>query len=356
MIVETRNSHRARWWSPIDFWQGLHKPEQLAMCPVPSFVSYVQLKDRWVHRSRIDIMAPVCADSGGFTVVGEHGHYPWTPQKYADDMLRFRDATGGLLAWCAAMDWMCEAKIRARTGKTVREHQQLTVESLHVLRHIRPEIHWIPTVQGEAPEDYEICAELYEASGINLSAEPIVGLGSVCRRQSTRAIEDVVAVLRPRRLRLHGFGVKADGFDYVGEDLESADSNAGSAHARRRLPMRQHRRAIPRDQVVSTRHVRSTRPVPGTFSVADLRSMMLPALNIKMMNGIVAIPVLRSGKRGWVSWIPGKRTTWWSTHRNCANCLKYLLWHRQTLVIPRIHAARARTHESSIMALPGMAA
>jgi hypothetical protein len=30
------------------------------------------------------------------------------------------------------------------------------------------------------PSDYDACHAMYERAGVNLSAEPVVGLGSVC--------------------------------------------------------------------------------------------------------------------------------------------------------------------------------
>jgi hypothetical protein len=62
------------------------------------------------------------------------------------------------------------------------------------------------------------------------AAAPLVGLGSVCRRQATTEIARIVAELAALGLRLHGFGVKRAG-------LVSADSMAWSYHARRRPPL-----------------------------------------------------------------------------------------------------------------------
>ena len=78
------------------------------------------------------------------------------------------------------------------------------------------------------------CADLYAAAGIDLAAEPIVGLGSVCRRQATSEIAEIVATFEARGLRLHGFGVKTDGLGDYGDQLASADSMAWSFGPRRR--------------------------------------------------------------------------------------------------------------------------
>ena len=49
------------------------------------------------------------------------------------------------------------------------------------------------------------------AAGVHLHMERRVGLGSVCRRQATAEIGDIVKAMADEGLRLHGFGVKAAG-------------------------------------------------------------------------------------------------------------------------------------------------
>src|SRR5262249_10900031 len=74
-------------------------------------------------------------------------------------------------------------------------------------------------------------ASLYRDAGIDLIAEPVVGIGSVCRRQNTRDADIIIRSLAP--LRLHGFGVKTTGLLAFGQRLSSADSLAWSYNARR---------------------------------------------------------------------------------------------------------------------------
>lgn len=66
--------------------------------------------------------------------------------------------------------------------------------------------------------------EQYAAAGVELTAAPRVGLGSVCRWQHTDQICRIVVQLAAIGLRLHGFGVKGQ--------LVSADSLAWSSQAR----------------------------------------------------------------------------------------------------------------------------
>ncbi|MBQ1165928.1 hypothetical protein KBZ21_48900, partial [Streptomyces sp. A73] len=71
----------------------------------------------------------------------------------------------------------------------------------------------------------------------DLAAEPIVGLGSVCRRQATSEINEIVATLHSHGLRLHGFGVNTQGLSDYGPSLYSADSMAWSVDGRRNAPL-----------------------------------------------------------------------------------------------------------------------
>lgn len=75
--------------------------------------------------------------------------------------------------------------------------------------------------------------DLYRSAGVDLAREPLTGLGSVCRRQSTGQIAVIVTTLASLGLRLHGFGIKTTGLHLYGHLLTSADSMAWSYAARR---------------------------------------------------------------------------------------------------------------------------
>ena len=121
----------------------------------------------------------------------------------------------------------------ARTGLSVTEHQHRTVENYLALRQLAPSLPFIPVVQGWRLPDYLACVDLYASAGVDLAALPRVGLGSVCRRQSTAEIAVIVTILAARGLRLHGFGIKTSGLRLYGHLLASADSMAWSYAARR---------------------------------------------------------------------------------------------------------------------------
>lgn len=214
----------------IDFWLG-GDVHWLATAGIPLMVSHRRLRRR---ATLPRAAAPWVCDSGGFTEVSQHGEWTIRPAEYTTALRRYRDEIG-MLAWAAPQDWMCEPWIVARTGLSVAEHQARTTANLIELRTQAPDLPIIPVLQGWNLDDYLRHVDAYAAAGIDLSAEPLVGLGSVCRRQSTAEIEAIVWTLARLGLRLHGFGVKAGGLAAYGHMLTSADSMAGSYGARRRV-------------------------------------------------------------------------------------------------------------------------
>jgi hypothetical protein len=166
-------------------------------------------------------------DSGAFSEISKHGKWTLSPEEYVAAVRRYRDEIGKL-AWAAPQDWMCEPHIVAATGLSVREHQERTVENLVQLRALAPDLPFIPAVQGWNLADYLRCVEMYRERGIDLRDEPLVGLGSVCRRQATNEIGEIAQRLAGLGLRLHGFGVKTSGLRSYGQHLASADSLAWS--------------------------------------------------------------------------------------------------------------------------------
>lgn len=223
------------------FLLGTHQPGWLARARVPLFVSDPRLR---VYRRLPVAAAPWALDSGGFTELQQHGRWTVTPAGYAARVRRYRDEIGAL-TWAAPQDWMCEPIVIAGgragrltfagTGLNVAEHQRRTVASLLDLRALAPDIWWLPVLQGYTTAEYLACADLYAAAGVDLAAEPLVGLGSVCRRQATAEAHQIITALHARGItRLHGFGVKILGLRRYGHLLASADSLAWSEDARRK--------------------------------------------------------------------------------------------------------------------------
>lgn len=195
---------------------------------MPLFVSHARL----AHYKRLPRARTTWAlDSGAFSEISKHGRWTIKAREYVAAVRRYRDEIGRL-AWCAPQDWMCEPHIVARTGLTVAEHQVRTVASVVQLRALAPDLPVIPVLQGWTLHDYVHCIRLYEDAGIDLRAEHTVGLGSICRRQATDEIGDIVKSLAQAGLKLHAFGVKTTGLHRYGSYLSSADSMAWSLQGR----------------------------------------------------------------------------------------------------------------------------
>jgi hypothetical protein len=173
-------------------------------------------------------------DSGGFTELAMHGWWTVDAATYAADVRRYRDGVGSM-AWAAPQDWMCEPAMLARTGLTVAEHQRRTVDNYLQLRTIADDVPFVPVLQGWTRDNYWRHVDQYAAAGVDLTAAPLVGLGSVCRRQATDEIAQLVGELSAS-IRLHGFGVKRSGLAAYGWMLTSADSLAWSYDGRRIRP------------------------------------------------------------------------------------------------------------------------
>ena len=213
-----------------EFYLGTWQVSWIDKIEKPLFVSINWLKKR--KKKRFNQKAKVYVDSGGFTELSRFGGWTTTPVEYVQDLERLQ-GLGLKITWAAQQDMMCEPIMLEKTGLTVREHQERTVENLQTLRSFNSSIHFIPVLQGQTLEDYFAHFEMFEVVGFDLRNEPIVGVGSVCRRQSSNEIAHIMKCLHAKGLKLHGFGVKTDGLKLYGEHLTSSDSMAWSMSARR---------------------------------------------------------------------------------------------------------------------------
>lgn len=206
----------------------LERREFTGSWPVPLFVSHRRLAlRRTLPRPR----TPWAVDSGGFSELSMFGGWKTSPAEYVTAVREY--ARIGNLEWAAPQDWMCEPVMLAKTGLSVEEHQRRTVANFLELKRLDDYMPFVPVLQGWRLSDYERCARMYADAGVDLAAEPLVGLGSVCRRQATSEIGELVECFAERGLRLHGFGVKQSGWRRYGHLLRSADSMAWSFDARR---------------------------------------------------------------------------------------------------------------------------
>jgi hypothetical protein len=218
------------------FFLGTHEPQWLARTGAPLFVSHVRLRGR---RSLPRAKGIWACDSGGFSELSLHGRWTVPAKQYVADVRRYISEIGGL-RWAAIQDWMCEEVMLKRTGLKVEDHQRRTVDSYLELKSLAPEVPWCPVLQGWAGFQYKDCVELYLRAGVDLFAEPVVGIGTVCRRQHTFHAEMTIRDLSEAGLKLHGFGFKTQGLLRCDDALVSADSLAWSYAARRELPMQGH--------------------------------------------------------------------------------------------------------------------
>jgi hypothetical protein len=217
------------------FYLGTHQPAWLAVAGVPLFVSRRRLAGQTKLPRAVALWA---LDSGGFTELSMFGRWTTDARAYVADVRRFRDEIGSL-AWAAPQDWMCEPAILAKTGATVEQHQRRTVENYLDLRALAPELPIVPVLQGWGLVEYWRHVEMYEAAGVALASLPLVGIGSVCRRQGTTGAGALIASLAADGLRLHGFGFKTSGLRGT-RSLASADSMAWSLNARKNPPLPGH--------------------------------------------------------------------------------------------------------------------
>lgn len=211
------------------FYLGTHEEQWLATFGERLFVSHRRLAGR---RSMPRAVAPWALDSGGFTELNLHGRWKTSPHAYVAAVRRYRDEIG-MLEWAAPMDWMCEPVVRERTGYTVADHQRLTLHNFLDLRDLAPDLPIVPVLQGWQRDDYLRHVDAYSANDIDVTTEPLVGVGTVCRRQDTRAGEAIFSALASLGVSCHGFGVKLTGLARYGPLLSSADSLAWSYNARR---------------------------------------------------------------------------------------------------------------------------
>jgi hypothetical protein len=230
----------------VRFYLGTHetswltRPDTIA----PLFIAYSRFRRRVTPFPR-PAFVRYCIDSNGFTQLSTYGRWTIPPRQYITDVIRYADELGPP-DWAASQDHMCEPIVLAKTGSTIRDHLERTVanhlELLHLWREEtdRP-CPLIPAVQGWQVPDYLLCLRMYAEAGIDLRTYPAVGVGSVCRREDSEEIHEVIgeiSVAAPG-VKLHGFGVKTGGIRRYGYLLTSSDSLAWSDGARKgkiRLP------------------------------------------------------------------------------------------------------------------------
>lgn len=207
---------------------------------IPKFVSAARLAryrsdaERWPVSSA----CTYAIDSGAYiALTGTNRDVPWfaDPDEYGGMILRFMSNNGYPPDFCAPQDWPCEPSVRAKTGFSVREHQELTLDAYLWMAREFPMVPWIPVLQGWEPGDHLEHAKMYADAGVDLAAARRVGVGSICRLGQLDGIVERIAALEELAaagMRLHGFGIKTSALPLIGHLLRSADSMAWSFDAR----------------------------------------------------------------------------------------------------------------------------
>lgn len=209
------------------FFVGIHQPADAHRFD-RAFISVNRL---WGRKKPIEARSWIM-DSGAFTTVNKHGDYPDAPEIYAAEIKRW--AGGGLLA-AVAQDYMCEPFVLERCGRTVGQHQAMTIARYDALVACDTGgVYIMPVLQGYAPEDYLAHLRSY---GDRLAPGAWVGVGSVCKRNAQPGqVEVILRLIKAERpdLRLHGFGLKRTALEspVVRELLDTSDSMAWSFAAR----------------------------------------------------------------------------------------------------------------------------
>ncbi|MFB7896107.1 hypothetical protein ACFC1B_07230 [Streptomyces xiamenensis] len=229
-------------YGEADRWTylGTHMPSWLARPefggekPTPLCISHRRLAGR---KTLPRAVTPWMLDSGAYSELYLYGRWTVPSRVYARNVRRFADEIGDL-DLASIQDWMCEPHMIARTGLSVEEHQERTIRSYLELMWLDDTLPWMPVLQGYSRDSYLRHRDLYARYGIDLTVEPRVGLGSVCRRQNTtEAIHLVETLHDDAHLRLHAFGFKIGGLRKTWHRLYSSDSMAWSYNARRSDPL-----------------------------------------------------------------------------------------------------------------------
>lgn len=212
------------------FYVGLHQPSDLKRGYFTNaFLSVNRLlKRKHMHANNWIL------DSGAFTEISKHGDFRLSVEEYAR-LIRKWSQVGNLQA-AVSQDFLCNEQMLAKTGLTVRQHQQITIDRYcQLLNQDTAGVYIMPVLQGNTPAEYVQHIAMY---GTLLKPGAWTGVGSVVAKSSNPkevlAILEAIAGARPD-LKLHGFGLKhkACSNPAILALLFSADSQAWSQAARR---------------------------------------------------------------------------------------------------------------------------
>lgn len=209
------------------FYIGLHQPSD-----AKHFDKCMISINRLVNRKSNFIVKEWILDSGAFTQINKLGEFKQTEKEYTEQINRW--ASVGNLVAAVSQDYMCEPFVLDKTGLTVKEHQEKTIERYIKIKE-KTDVYIMPVLQGYTVEEYLSHLEMY---GPLLKLGSWVGVGSICKRNSKpKEILPILQSIKDGRpdLKLHGFGVKTTALKNKDTYnlLYSADSMAWSFNARK---------------------------------------------------------------------------------------------------------------------------
>lgn len=212
-------------------------------------------RNRLIHREKNCRTMPVADcdwayDSGGFFVLRKHRTWPITVREYVEDVYRHSRALGRM-QWAASMDMMCEPDMLAFTGLTAETHARISTENYVQAVQLWPRVleehgedpdqpsPFVWVAQGYRLPEYVRAVDMLREHerAHDLAPARRIGIGSVCRRENTEEIAEVVATVRAEvgdDVLTHGFGVKGGGGERYGDLLDTGDSQAWGKAARSR--------------------------------------------------------------------------------------------------------------------------
>lgn len=255
------------------FYLGTHQPNWLwnGNALGPMFVAAHRMKRKSAFPPST---VPFALDSGGFNHLLREGKWTTSPREYAEHAQRIMVETGKM-EWAAVQDWVCAPPVLAKTGRTVEDHQKLTLESYFELQHLAPRVKWTPILQGSSKDDYLRHVEMHEEAGVKLEELDVVGVGSVAPRQTQDMVVELFEELNSRGINLHGFGIKLEGLRRSLPFLRSSDSMAWSFHARKNggdrngQPDAERYRKLVEDEVKQMEEYVAYEGILGFFDIGD---------------------------------------------------------------------------------------
>jgi len=181
-------------------------------------ISYTTTQEPWSGIDNLFI------DSGGYSLMletGEHGS--------VSDYFEYVEDVGAEVV--ALQDYPCEPEILSEYDRTVKEHQERTLEraaeNLAYIQDHNVSAKPMTVLQGWELGDYVECIDRYREAGV---LTDYIGIGSVCRRNAESKIRKIVTTVAENlpNKKLHAFGVKQSilNFSDVRDALNSVDSSA----------------------------------------------------------------------------------------------------------------------------------